>query len=183
MGLAREEMAPIRHRFLPTATPTLVVANVDENDPAGAAALQRVAARAEQSGGEAVAVSARIESELSELDAEDRQEFLTSLGLSEPGLNRLPRSAYHLLSLLTFFTAGEKEVRAWTVRRGETAIDAAAEIHTDFAKRFIRAQVVGAADLIAGGSYAAVREQGRLRLEGRAYLVHDCDVMHFRFNV
>jgi len=183
MGLSREESAHIRDLFLLTAKPILVVANVDENDPAGAAVLRRVEERAAQSGGEAVAVSARIESELSELDAGDQREFLASLGLDEPGLDRMARSAYHLLHLLTFFTAGEKEVRAWTVRRGDTAIDAAAEIHTDFAKGFIRAEVVGAADLIAGGSYATVREQGRLRLEGRDYVVQDGDVMHFRFNV
>jgi ribosome-binding ATPase len=183
MGLSREELGHIRDLFLLTVKPILVVANVDENDPSGAAVLQRVEERAERSGGEAVAVSARIEAELSELEADDQREFLASLGLAEPGLNRLARSAYHLLHLLTFFTAGEKEVRAWTVRRGETAIDAAAEIHTDFAKGFIRAEVVGAADLIAAGSYAAVREQGKLRLEGRDYVVQDGDVMHFRFNV
>ncbi|HEV7678549.1 MAG TPA: redox-regulated ATPase YchF [Candidatus Dormibacteraeota bacterium] len=183
MGLTREELAPVRDMFLLTAKPILVVANVDENDPAGAGALSRVSERAERSGGEAVAVSARIEAELSELEPDDQREFLSSLGLSEPGLNRLARSAYHLLDLITFFTAGEKEVRAWTVRRGETAIDAAGEIHTDFAKGFIRAEVVGAADLVAGRSYAAVREQGRLRLEGRDYVVQDGDVMHFRFNV
>jgi len=183
LGLTAEEQACVRDLFLLTAKPILVVANADENDPAGASVLQRVSERAERSGGEAVAVSARIESELSELDADDQREFLGSLGLAEPGLNRLARSAYHLLSLITFFTAGEKEVRAWTVRGGETAVDAAGEIHTDFAKGFIRAEVVAAADLIAGGSYAAVREQGRLRVEGRDYVVQDGDVMHFRFNV
>jgi ribosome-binding ATPase len=183
MGLTAEESAHIRDLFLLTAKPILVVANADENDPSGAAVLQRVEERAAQSGGEAVAVSARIESELSELDADDQREFMASLGLEEPGLDRLARSAYHLLHLLTFFTAGEKEVRAWTVRRGDTAIDAAAEIHTDFAKGFIRAEVVSAPNLLAAGSYAAVREQGRLRLEGRDYVVQDGDVMHFRFNV
>jgi GTP-binding protein YchF len=183
LGLSREQTAHVRDLFLLTAKPILVVANVDENDPSGAAVLERVEERAARSGGEAVAVSARIEAELSELEPDDQREFLSSLGLEEPGLNRLARSAYHLLHLVTFFTAGEKEVRAWTVRRGETAIDAAAEIHTDFAKGFIRAEVVSAADLIAAGSYAVVREQGRLRLEGRDYLVQDGDVMHFRFNV
>jgi ribosome-binding ATPase len=183
MGLSAEQQNAIRDLCLLTAKPILVVANVDENDATGRAALQRVEARAEQSGGEAVAVSARIESELSELEADDQRDFLASLGLSEPGLNRLARSAYHLLALITFFTAGEKEVRAWTVRRGETALDAAGEIHTDFAKGFIRAEVVAAADLIGSGSYAAVREQGRQRVEGRDYLVQDGDVMHFRFNV
>jgi GTP-binding protein YchF len=183
LGLGAEDSARIRDLFLLTAKPILVVANVDENDAAGAAVLERVAARAQRSGGEAVAVSARIEAEVAELEADDQRDFLGSLGLTEPGLDRLARSAYHLLSLITFFTAGEKEVRAWTVRRGETAIDAAGEIHTDFVRGFIRAEVVSAADLIAGGSYAAVREQGRLRLEGRDYLVQDGDVMHFRFNV
>jgi len=183
LGLTGEESARVRDLFLLTAKPILVVANVDENDATGAAVLHDVTVRAERSGGEAVAVSARIEAELSELDADDQRDFLASLGLDEPGLNRLARSAYHLLALLTFFTAGEKEVRAWTVRRGETALDAAGEIHTDFVKGFIRAEVVSAADLIAANSYAAVREQGRLRLEGRDYLVQDGDVMHFRFNV
>lgn len=171
MGLNPEQQVRIRDLFLLIVKPILVVANVDEDDPAGAAVLQCVEARAERSGGEAVAVSARIEVELSELEPDDQRDFLASLGLAEPGLNRLACSAYHLLSLITFFTAGEKEVRAWTVRRGEIAIDAAAEIHTDFAKGFIRAEVVAAADLIAAGFYAAVREQGRLRLEGRDYLV------------
>ena len=183
LPLSDEERTRTRDLWLLTAKPILVVANVDENDPTGRAVLEDVTRRAESSGGEAAAVSARIESELSELDAGDQREFLASLGLEEPGLNRLARAAYHLLSLVTFLTAGEKEVRAWTVRRGETAIDAAAEIHTDFAKGFIRAEVVSAPDLIAAGSYAAVREQGRLRLEGRDYVVQDGDVMHFRFNV
>ena len=183
LGLTPDQHAAIRDLFLLTAKPILVVANVDENDPAGAAVLTRVEERALQSGGEAVAVSARIESELAELDADDQRDFLASLGLAEPGLDRLARTAYHLLSLITFFTAGEKEVRAWTVRRGDTALAAAAEIHTDFAKGFIRAEVVSAPDLIAARSYAAVREAGKLRLEGRDYVVQDGDVMHFRFNV
>ncbi|MGH7746774.1 MAG: DUF933 domain-containing protein, partial [Candidatus Dormibacteria bacterium] len=142
-----------------------------------------VAARAAESGGEAIAVSARIESELLDLDPEERAAFLDDLGLTEPGLHRVARSAYHLLALLTFFTAGEKEVRAWTLRRGGSAIDAAAVIHTDFAKGFIRAEVVDVEELLAAGSYNVVREQGKQRLEGREYIVRDGDVVHFRFNV
>jgi hypothetical protein len=105
------------------------------------------------------------------------------VGLQEPGLDRLARDAYGLLDLITFFTAGEKEVRAWTLQRGGTAVEAAGVIHTDFARGFIRAEVVGAEELIEGGSYLAVRESGRQRLEGRDYVVRDGDVVHFRFNV
>ena len=185
MGLGAEQRAHIRELSLLTAKPILVVANIDEAGAAqaGLAAFARVAERARRSGGEAVAVSARIESEIVELDPGDQRAFLDELGLAEPGLFRLARSAYGLLHLLTFFTAGEKEVRAWTLRSGQTALDAAGTIHTDFARGFIRAEVVDAPTLIAAGSYAAVREQGRLRLEGRDYLVQDGDVVHFRFNV
>jgi ribosome-binding ATPase YchF (GTP1/OBG family) len=142
-----------------------------------------VQTRAAQSGGDALALSARIEAEIAELEPQDQEEFLQSLGLYERGLQRLTRAAYRLLDLITFFTAGEREVHAWTLRRGMTAIDAAGAIHTDFARGFIRAEVIDADALIAAGSTVAAREQGRQRLEGKDYLVKDGDVMYFRFNV
>ena len=182
MTLNDLERATLRELWLLTAKPLLVVVNVDEAR-ASERVPEAVAIRAREAGGEAIAVSARIESELTELEPEERAGFLDDLGLSEPGLNRVARSAYGLLGLLTFFTAGEKEVRAWTLRRGGSAIDAAAVIHTDFAKGFIRAEVVDVNDLLSAGSDAAVRAQGKQRLEGRDYVMHDGDVVHFRFNV
>jgi ribosome-binding ATPase len=183
-GLDEAERGHLRDLFPLTLKPLLVVVNVDESEAAGgdgaAAALEE---RARRSGGEAMRLSARIEAEIVELDPADQAEFLATLGVTEPGLSRLARSAYALLHLISFFTAGEKEVRAWTLRQGGTALDAAGSIHTDFARGFIRAEVVDAATLITAGSYAAVREQGRLRLEGRDYVVQDGDVVHFRFNV
>jgi GTP-binding protein YchF len=185
MTLSPEQREHIHDLWLLTVAPLLVVANVAEEDAAAGTGplLESVAARAHQSGGEMLPVSARIEAELSELEPEDQDEFLAALGLAEPGLFRLARSAYALLDLVTFFTAGEKEVRAWTLRRGGTAVDAAGSIHTDFAKGFIRAEVCGADVLIEQRSYAGVKELGRLRLEGKDYVVQDGDVVHFRFNV
>jgi ribosome-binding ATPase len=182
LALTAEQQALARDLWLLTLKPMLVVVNVDEGQ-ASAQPSPALAERARQSGADALAVSARIEAEISELSAEDQQEFLASLNLEQPGLHRVARHAYSLLKLVTFFTAGEKEVRAWTVRDGDTALDAAATIHTDFAKGFIRAEVSAAADLITLGSYAALRDAGKQRLEGRDYLVRDGDVMHFRFNV
>lgn len=182
MTLTAEQRADLRELWLLTAKPLLVVVNADEAH-AAERVPEAIATRAAESGGEAIAVSARIESELLDLDPEERAAFLDDLGLTEPGLHRVARSAYHLLDLLTFFTAGDKEVRAWTLRRGGSAIDAAAVIHTDFAKGFIRAEVVDVDDLLSAGSYNAVREQGKQRLEGRDYVVRDGDVVHFRFNV
>ena len=182
LGVSAEERLSLRELWLLTAKPLLVVVNVDEAR-ASDVVPDAIAVRAREAGGEAIAVSARIESELLDLEPEERAVFLADLGLSEPGLHRVARSAYHLLDLLTFFTAGEKEVRAWTLRRGGSAIDAAAVIHTDFAKGFIRAEVVDVEDLLSAGSYNAVREQGKQRLEGRDYVVQDGDVVHFRFNV
>ena len=182
MSLTDAERAILHDLWLLTAAPLVVVVNVAEGaavaDPPAA-----VLARARQSGADVVAISARIESELAELDPADRGAFLADLGIAEPGLHLLARHAYALLELVTFFTAGEKEVRAWELRRGLTALDAAGTIHTDFARGFIRAEVCDAEDLLAAGSYAALREQGRQRLEGRDYVVRDGDVVHFRFNV
>jgi GTP-binding protein YchF len=184
LQLTAAEREHIRDLFLLTAKPILVVVNVDEAHAAdGGSALERIADRAHGSGGEAIAISARIESEIVELDAEDRQAFLAELGLEEPGLNRLARKAFALLDLITFFTASEKEVRGWTLRHGRTAIAAAAEIHTDLARGFIRCEVVDAETLLAAGSYAAVRDQGKQRVEGRDYVIEDGDCIHVRFNV
>jgi GTP-binding protein YchF len=182
LALSDEERGHIQELYLLTSHPLIVVVNVGEAD-AAKPPPDAVADLARRHGGDCLAISARIEAEIVELPAADRREFLASLGLPEPGLNRLARDAYGLLDLITFFTAGEKEVRAWTLRRGGTAVDAAGVIHTDFARGFIRAEVVGAEELIEGGSYLAVREQGRQRLEGRDYVVQDGDVVHFRFNV
>jgi GTP-binding protein YchF len=182
LELSEEERGHIHELYLLTAHPLIVVVNVGEGD-AGRPAPGDVVELARRHGGDCLAISARIESEIVELPAADRREFLASLGLPEPGLNRLARDAYGLLDLITFFTAGEKEVRAWTLQRGGTAVEAAGVIHTDFARGFIRAEVVGAEELIEGGSYLAVRESGRQRLEGRDYVVQDGDVVHFRFNV
>ena len=182
MKLGEPERAALRELWLLSAKPLLVVVNVDESQAAGAVPAA-IAERAAAAGGEAIAVSARIESELLDLEADERAAFLADLGLEEPGLHRVARTAYDLLHLQTFFTAGEKEVRAWTLARGGTAIDAAAVIHTDFAKGFIRAEVVDFDSLVAAGSYATGREQGKQRLEGRDYVVRDGDVVHFRFNV
>lgn len=185
-AVGEDEHDHLRPLFLLTAKPMLVVLNVGE-ERAGADESDEIVAavsrRARESGGDTLAISARIEAEIAELDPSDRQAFLHSLGLAEPGLDRLARAAYRLLRLVTFFTAGEKEVRAWTVPEGATIVEAAGTIHSDFARGFIRAEVVEAETLIALGSYAAVRDQGRLRIEGREYVVRDGDVIHVRFNV
>lgn len=183
MALSAAERAELRELWLLTATPLVVVVNVSEEQAASGDVPAAIAERARQSGGEAIAISARIEAELAELDEGDRAAFLADLGIAEPGLNRLARRAHDLLDLVTFFTAGEKEVRAWELRRGLTAVDAAGTIHTDFAKGFIRAEVSDVEDLLAAGSYVALREQGKQRLEGKDYVVRDGDVVHFRFNV
>jgi GTP-binding protein YchF len=181
MKLDAERRELLRDMWLLTGKPVMVVANTGEEG--AAAPPEAVVQRAAQSGGDALAVSARIESELAELDDADRAEFMESMGLTEPGLHRMARTAYSLLSLITFFTAGEKEVRAWTLPRGGTAVDAAGSIHTDFAKGFIRAEVVDAETLIAARSYNAVKDTGKLRVEGRDYVIRDGDVIHVRFNV
>jgi GTP-binding protein YchF len=182
MSMSEEERGLLRELFLLTDKPLMVVVNVDEAS-ASTAVPGRVAERAKLAGGDAVAISARIESEIAELPPEEQGGFLETIGLAEPGLNRLAREAYKLLDLITFFTAGEKEVRAWDLRRGRSIVDAAGTIHTDFAKGFIRAEVVSAADLIAARSYAAVRDAGKQRVEGKEYVVQDGDCVHIRFNI
>jgi ribosome-binding ATPase YchF (GTP1/OBG family) len=161
----------------------MYVANVLEDGFQGNPHLDAVRARAVAEGAEVVPVSAAIEEELSQLEDADRDEFLASLGLDEPGLNRVIRAAYALLGLQTYFTAGVKEVRAWTVKAGSTAPQAAAVIHTDFEKGFIRAETIGYDDFLRYKGESGARDAGRLRLEGKEYRVQEGDVLHFRFNV
>ncbi|MEM7191464.1 MAG: redox-regulated ATPase YchF [Pseudomonadota bacterium] len=165
-----------------TSKPILYVCNVDEDSAANGNELaSHVQARTEKEGAGCVVISAKIESELVELDAEEREAYLADLGLEEPGLNRLIREGYQLLDLLTYFTAGPKEARAWTIPRGTRAPQAAGVIHTDFEKGFIRAETIGYEDYVALGGEAGARDAGKLRLEGKDYVVHDGDVLHFRF--
>jgi GTP-binding protein YchF len=183
LSLTEEEWRDLREVQLLTAKPVMYVANVNESGFKNNPLLAAVEKRAATEGAVVVAVCAAIEAEISQLDEADRSEFLAELGLKEPGLNRVIRGAYQLLGLQTFFTAGPKEVRAWTVRKGATAPQAAGVIHTDFEHGFIRAEVIAFADYISGRGEAGAKEAGRLRLEGKEYVVHEGDVMHFRFNV
>jgi GTP-binding protein YchF len=183
LSLTDEERRDLDELHLLTAKPVMYVANVDERgftDNPRLSAVERLAA---EEGSQVVAVCAAIEAEISQLDEADRADFLAELKLDEPGLNRVIRAAYRLLGLQTFFTAGPKEVRAWTVRAGATAPQAAGAIHTDFERGFIRAEVISLADYLAGRGEAGAREAGKLRLEGKEYVVREGDVMHFRFNV
>ena len=183
VALADEERALLRELFLLTMKPVLYIANVLEDGFEGNPHLDAVRAHAATEGAEVVPVSAAIEEELSQMDDADRDEMLASYGLDEPGLNRVIRAAYRLLGLQTYFTAGVKEVRAWTVKAGATAPQAAAVIHTDFEKGFIRAETIAYDDFIRYRGEAGAREAGRLRLEGKEYRVQEGDVLHFRFNV
>lgn len=180
-GSIMEAIAPIN---LLTAKPVLYVANVDDASlPDGNALVDQVRAFAGQEGAAVAVVCAQIESELAEMDAESKLEFLADLGLEEPGLNLVIRTAFQLLKLATYFTAGVKEVRAWTIHLGDTAPQAAGVIHTDFEKGFIRAEVIEYQDFVNFGGEAKAKEAGKMRLEGKDYIVKDGDVMHFRFNV
>lgn len=162
--------------------PVLYVCNVDEEAAAsGNAFSQAVEKRAKEEGAATVVISAEIEAEIALLQPEERQEYLSALGLSEPGLNRLIRAGYALLDLVTFFSAGPKQTSAWTVRRGTKAPQAAGVIHSDFERGFIRAETISYADYVAHGGEAGAREAGKMRLEGKDYVVQDGDVMHFRF--
>jgi len=183
LELDEEQRAAIYELHLLTAKPVMYVANVKEDGFENNPYLDAVVQRAEDEGAQAVAVCAAIEAELVELDAAERKEYLDELGFDEPGLNRVIRAGYKLLGLQTYFTAGEKEVRAWTVHIGATAPQAAGEIHTDFEKGFIRAEVVSYDDFIACNGEHGAKEAGKLRLEGKDYIVKDGDIMHFRFNV
>ncbi len=175
-----EEARVLRTAQLLTSKPVLYVCNVDEGSAAnGNAFSEKVFAKAAAEGAQAVVVSAAIESELVTMDMADRMEFLSEMGLSETGLARVIRAGYELLHLITFFTVGPQEARAWTVHRGATAPEAAGEIHSDFQKGFIRAETIAYDDYVTLGGEAKAREAGKLRAEGKAYVVHDGDVMHF----
>jgi len=183
LGLDDDEKLMIRDLALLTLKPTMYIANVAEDGFENNPLLDTVAKIAEAEGAPVVPVCAAIESEMVELEEEDLVEFLEELGLEEPGLNRVIRAGYTLLNLQTYFTAGVKEVRAWTVSVGATAPQAAGVIHTDFEKGFIRAEVMAYDDFIQYKGEQGAKEAGKLRLEGKDYIVQDGDVMHFRFNV
>ena len=185
LELDEEGKALLADMFLLTAKPILYACNVDESSVLnGNEYTKRFMEAVKGEEAEVLLISADIEAEIAQLDTrEERIEFLAELGLSEPGVNRLIHASYHLLHLITYFTAGEKEVRAWTIRRGWKAPQAAGVIHTDFEKGFIRAEVIKLKDYLALGSEAAVKEAGKMSVEGKEYVVEDGDVMHFRFNV
>ncbi|MBT2747779.1 MULTISPECIES: redox-regulated ATPase YchF [unclassified Lysobacter] len=183
LDLSEDDKAALRDLFLLTLKPVMYVANVLEDGFENNPHLDAVRERAIAEGAQVVPVSAAIEEELSQLDDADRDTFLADLGLAEPGLNRLIRAGYALLGLQTYFTAGVKEVRAWTVKAGSTAPQAAAVIHTDFEKGFIRAETIAYDDFIKYKGESGARDAGRLRLEGKEYRVQEGDVLHFRFNV
>src|SRR5690606_2472066 len=183
LGLSDEDRALVRDLFLLTLKPVMYVANVAEDGFDNNPHLDRVRERAEAEGAQVVPVCAAIEEELAQLDEGDRAEFLATMGLDEPGLNRVIRAGYALLGMQTYFTAGVKEVRAWQVRRGSTAPQAAGVIHSDFEKGFIRAETISFEDFIRYGGEGGAGEAGRLRLEGKEYVVQEGDVLHCRFNV
>ena len=183
MGLDDEQQALIKPFCLLTIKPAMYVANVAEDGFSNNPFLDRLTEFASKENAPVVAVCAAIESEIADLDDADKQEFLDSLGLEEPGLNRLIRAGFKLLGLQTYFTAGVKEVRAWTIHKGDTAPQAAGVIHTDFERGFIRAQTIAFADFIACGGEAKAKEAGKMRSEGKEYVVQDGDVMNFLFNV
>jgi GTP-binding protein YchF len=183
VGLDEEEKALVRDLFLLTLKPLMYIANVADDGFENNPLLDAVRERAVAEGAEVVPVCAAIEEELAQLDEADRDEFLKDMGLAEPGLNRVIRAGYKLLDLQTYFTAGVKEVRAWQVKRGATAPQAAGVIHTDFERGFIRAETVGYDDFIQYKGEAGAAAAGRLRKEGKEYIVKDGDVLHFLFNV
>ena len=183
LDLSAADRAVVRDLFLLTLKPVMYVANVLEDGFDNNPLLDKVRAHAAAEGAEVVPVSAAIEEELAQLDEADRGEFLAGMGLDEPGLNRVIRAGYRLLGMQTYFTAGVKEVRAWQVQKGATAPQAAAVIHTDFEKGFIRAETISFEDFLKYRGEAGARDAGRLRLEGKDYVVQEGDVLHFRFNV
>ncbi len=183
LEMEEEDRKTLRTWQFITRKPVLYVANVDDRAAEDNEYVKAVRERAAGENAEVVVLCAAMEAELAELEEEDQAEFLAELGQSEPGLHRLIRTGYDLLDLLTFFTAGPKEVRAWTVRKGSTAPQAAGRIHTDFEKGFIRAEVTAYDDYIACNGEAGAKAAGKLRLEGKEYIVQEGDVMHFRFNV
>ncbi|ODP99140.1 redox-regulated ATPase YchF [Salinivibrio sp. ML323] len=181
--LSKEEEAAVQYLNFLTLKPTMYIANVNDDGFENNPYLDQVRDIAAKEGATVVAVCAEIEGEIAELDAEEAAAFLDEMGLEEPGLNRVIRAGYELLTLHTYFTAGVKEVRAWTVPIGSTAPQAAGKIHTDFEKGFIRAEVVGYDDYIANNGESGAKDAGKWRLEGKEYIVKDGDVIHFRFNV
>ena len=182
-GLDAEELAMLKPLFLLTAKPAMYVGNVAEDGFENNPHLDRLKELAEKENAPVVAVCAAMESEIAELEDDEKAEFLAEMGLEEPGLNRLIRAGYDLLGLQTYFTAGVKEVRAWTIHKGDTAPQAAGVIHTDFERGFIRAQVISYDDFVSLGGEAKAKEAGKMRVEGKEYVVQDGDVMHFLFNV
>ena len=183
LDLSKEEKVNLRQFFLITAKPVLYVANVKEGGFENNPHLDAVRAHAGKEGADVVAVCAAIEAEIADLADDEKQMFLADMGLDEPGLNRLIRAGYHLLGLQTYFTAGVKEVRAWTIHKGDTAPQAAGVIHTDFEKGFIRAQTIAFDDFIACKGEQGAKEAGKMRAEGKDYVVRDGDVLNFLFNV
>jgi len=183
LGLSEDETALIKELCLMTIKPTMYIANVQDDGFENNPLLDKVQALADKEGAMVVPVCAAIEAEIALLDDEERKEFLDDLGLEEPGLNRVVRAGYQLLNLATYFTAGVKEVRAWTIPVGASAPQAAGVIHTDFEKGFIRAEVISYQDFITYKGEQGAKDAGKWRLEGKDYIVKDGDVMHFRFNV
>ena len=183
VDLYPEEKELLKPLFLLTMKPTLYVANVDEKGFDNNPLLDRIRDYAREEGAPVVAICAAVEAQIADLSDDDKRVFLADMGLAEPGLNRLIRTAYEVLGLQTYFTAGPKEVRAWTIHKGDTAPEAAGVIHTDFEHGFIRAEVVAYDDYIANNGEAGSKEAGKMRLEGKEYFVRDGDVIYFRFNV
>lgn len=183
LNLSKEELADLYSLHLLTVKPVMYIANVDEEGFENNPYLDTVRAIAEEEGSQVVAICNKLESEIAELEDDEKLEFLQDLGMEEPGLDRVIRAGYTLLGLQTYFTAGVKEVRAWTVKVGATAPQAAAVIHTDFEKGFIRAEVVGYQDFVDNKGENGAKDAGKWRLEGKEYIVKDGDVIHFRFNV
>lgn len=183
LELDKDQQSLLKPLYLLTAKPAIYVANVDDNGFENNPLLDKVQEYAANECAPVVAICAALESEIAELSDEEKKLFLADIGLDEPGLNRLVRAAYDLLGLQTYFTAGVKEVRAWTIHKGDTASQAAGVIHTDFEKGFIRAEVISYDDFIAFKGEQGAKEVGKMRLEGKDYIVKDGDVMHFRFNV
>jgi GTP-binding protein YchF len=183
LNLSPEQWNLVNQLHLLTIKPTMYIANVDEEGLAGNSKVEQLQAIAAEENAVVVVICNKLESEIAELEDEERDEFLADMGLEEPGLDRVIRVGYELLNLQTYFTAGVKEVRAWTVKVGATAPEAAAVIHTDFQKGFIRAEIVGYEDFVANNGEQGAKDAGRWRLEGKDYVVQDGDVIHFRFNV
>jgi GTP-binding protein YchF len=183
MKLDKEDLVLLKPLCLMTAKPAIYVANVDDKGFENNPLLDRVREYAAKEHAPVVAICAALEAEIADLSDEDKNVFLADVGMTEPGLNRLIRAAYDLLGLQTYFTAGEKEVRAWTMHKGDTAPQAAGVIHTDFEKGFIRAEVIAYDDYVKFKGEQGSKEAGKMRLEGKEYIVKDGDVMHFRFNV